>query len=367
MEQSITDYASFFAGAKQTVQELEQLKQKEKELEDREKQLENSLKVRQRTISDTISQTVKQRSEEISKSYDAEIGKLQDRLKKVRAKREKAKNQGVKERIAEDTQSLVKEIEELEGRMKTLFKANHVPGYCRSRLYYSLYFTKGIQDMGIMLLTLLILFLAIPCGAYFLIPERKTWYLIVIYLADILIFGGLYVKIGNSTRLKYMDVLKEGCSIRDKIRAGKKQMKIIERSIKKDKNDAVYNLEKFDDEIAQLDQDLAMTNRQKKDALNTFDTVTKTIISDEIVGNHKADVDRMEAELAQTVEELKATRSAYKEKTLYSTNHYEAYVGKEFMTAEKLAALEEIIQSGAAQNISEAVTVFKSKNLPKVK
>ena len=75
--------------------------------------------------------------------------------------------------------------------------------------------------------------------------------------------------------------------------AAKKQIKIIARTIRKDKNDTVYNLEKFDDEIAQLDQDLAMTNRQKKDALNTFDTVTKTIISDEIMGNHKAEVDQM--------------------------------------------------------------------------
>lgn len=362
MAQPITDYAAFFAGAKQAVQELEQLELKEKQLKETEKQLENSLKAKQRSITDTISQTVKQRSEEISKSYDAEIAKTQDRLKKARAKREKAKSQGVKERIAEDTQSLIKENAELKEQIKTLFKANHVPGYCTSGFYYSLYFTKGIKELGIMLLTLLILFLAVPCGIYFAIPDRKTWYLILIYLADILVFGGIYVKIGNSTKMKYMDVLKEGRGIRNRIRANKKQVKVIAKSIRKDKNETVYNLEKFDDEIAQLDQDLAMTNKKKKDALNTFDTVTRTIISDEIMGNHREEVARMEEELSRTAEELKYTRSVYKERALFLADNYEVYTGKEFMTQERLAALEEIIRSGAAKNISEAITVFKSKD-----
>ena len=44
MAQPITDYTSFFIGAKQSIQELEELKQKEKMLLDLEKQLENSLK-----------------------------------------------------------------------------------------------------------------------------------------------------------------------------------------------------------------------------------------------------------------------------------------------------------------------------------
>ena len=55
-------------------------------------------------------------------------------------------------------------------------------------------------------------------------------------------------------------------------------MKAIARTIRRDKNDAVYNLEKFDDEIAQLDQDLLQTNKKKKEALAAFDTVTKTIL-----------------------------------------------------------------------------------------
>ena len=142
----ITDYTAFFAGAKQAVQELEQLRERELCLEESEKTLEDQLRTREKAVADTIARTVKARGEEIARSYDAEIGKTEDQLKKVKAKREKARNQGVKGRIAEDTQSLSKENEELKGRIRTLFRANHVPGYCAGGLYYSLYFTRGLKD-----------------------------------------------------------------------------------------------------------------------------------------------------------------------------------------------------------------------------
>lgn len=358
----ITDYTAFFAGAKQAVQELEQLRERELGLEESERTLEDQLRTKEKAVADTIARTVKARSEEIARSYDAEIGKTEDQLKKVKTKREKARNQGVKGRIAEDTQSLAKENEELKSRIRTLFRTSHVPGYCAGNLYYALYFTRGIKEMGILLLTLLLFFLAIPCGIYFAMPERKTWYLILIYLADILIFGGIYVKLGNATKMKYMDVLKEGRALKNRIQANKKQMRAIARTIRRDKNDAVYNLEKFDDEIAQLDQDLLQTNKKKKEALNAFDTVTRTILSDEIMENSRPEIDRLQGELAEAAGELKAVRTALKEKKLYTAENYEAYMGREFMTMERLEALEGFIRAGEAKNISEAVTVFKSRD-----
>lgn len=199
----ITDYTAFFAGAKQAVQELESIKRKGTRLEESEKTLEDQLRTREKAVADTIARTVKARGEEIAGAMTRRL-ENGGSAEKVKAKREKARNQGVKGRIAEDTQSLSKENEELKGRIRTLFRANHVPGYCAGGLYYSLYFTRGLKEMGILLLALLIFFLAVPCGIYFAVPERKTWYLILIYLADILIFGGVYVKIGNSTKMKHM-------------------------------------------------------------------------------------------------------------------------------------------------------------------
>lgn len=365
MPQPITDYGAFFDAAKQAVQELDELKQKEKMLQNLEKQLEGSLKTKQKQIAETIALTVKKRSDEIAKSYDAEIAKTQDLLKKVRGKREKAKNQGEKERIADETQGLTHENEELKERMKTIFRANHVPGYCAGTLYYALYFTKGLKETLLLFGMVLLCFLLIPCGVYLALPQKKTLYLIIIYLVDILVFGGLYVKIGNSTKMKHMDGLKEGRAIKNQIAVNKKQMKKIAKSIRKDKNEAVYNLEKYDDEIAQLEQDKLQAECQKKDALNTFETVTKTIISDEIMENHKEELDQMESDLAKTVADLKETQSASRAKALYITDHFEIYAGKEYMTLEKLEELEEIIASGKAANLSDAIINYKSQEYRK--
>lgn len=361
MAQQITDYAAFFASARQAVEELEELKKQELQLTQTEKQMEDALKGKQKAVMDTISQTIKQRTEEISKSYDAEIGKTQDHLKKVRAKREKAKSQGVRERIAEDTSGLLKENRELKEQMKTLFRANHVPGFCRSSYYYALYFTRSVKDALTLLLTIFICFLGVPCGIYFLLPEKKTVYLIGIYLVLVLVFGGIYVAVGNRTKLKYMDVLKEGREIRRRILGNRKQIRVIAKTIRRDKNDTVYNLQKFDDEIAQLEQDLTQVKQQKKEALNTFETVTRTIISDEISENHKTELSQMEDELSRTTETLKRTRTAAKEKALYITDHFEVYAGKEYMTVEKLALLEDIVRSGEASNVSEAISVYRRR------
>lgn len=95
--------------------------------------------------------------------------------------------------------------------------------------------------------------------------------------------------------------------------------------------------------------------------MGTFESVTKTILSDEIMGNNKAELERLEAELSDTVSQLKNTRITLKEKALYITDHFEVFVGKEFVTTERLEALEKIIAEGAAGNISEAISVFKSR------
>lgn len=361
MAQAITNYTAFFTGAKEAVKKLEELKQKERELEDKEKKLERSLKTEQKLAADAVAATVKQREEEITGSYDAEIDKARERLKKVRQKREKAKSQGIKERIEEDTSSLVRENKEIKGQMKTLFQANHVPGYCRSGFYYALYFTRGLREAGVLMLTLLVCFLAIPCGVYFLIPNRNSLYLFGIYLAAILLFGGIYVMIGNRTKMRHMEVLKEGRALRNRIRDNERKIRAIARTIRKDKNESSYNLEKFDDEIAQLDQDISQIVRKKNEALNTFETVTKSIISDEIFGNRKKELDRLAEELESTGSELKLVQGQIKEQSLTAADEYGIYVGKDFLTVERLEALEKLIAGGSAANISEAITVYKSR------
>lgn len=359
MVQPITDQAAFLSEASRKVQELSEQKGSLEKLRLEEKKLEKELEAEKRAVADSISITVRKRIEEINNTYDQEINKGQDRLKKTRSRREKAKSQGIKERIAEETSELTAHNRELMVQMKTLFQKERIPGYCKSGWYYSIFFTRGFTEILTLLATVLVCFLLIPCAVYFMIPEKTPWYLIGIYFATIVVFGGMYVLISNRTKMHHQAALKEGRAIRDVIKSNNKKIRVITSTIRRDRDEAVYNLEKYDDEISRLEQELADIANKKKEALNTFDKVTKTIISDEIANSSRERIEKMETDLAQILSDSRTVEAQIKEKTLYIIDNYESYVGKEFMIPERLDELADLIRVKKAATISEAESLYR--------
>lgn len=359
MVQTKDDCLAFLAEARNALDELSVMSDREKQLRADEERLERALEAEKRAVADNIRLTVKKRAEEISANYDKEIVKGQDRLKRVRSKREKAKSQGVKDRIEEETATLRDYNRELKLKLKSLFQQKHVPWYCRSKLYYCLYFPRWFKEILVLLLMVLIFFLAIPCGIYYLIPNRQPLYLAGIYLLDILIFGGAYIAAGNKGKLHHIEALKEGRKIKDQIHSNDKKIKVIISTIRKDRNESLYNLEKYDDEIAQIEQELTRITEQKKEALNTFETVTKVILSDEIMHNNQEKLDSLEAEYGQAAEQLRTTEAKVKERRLYITDHYGMYLGNDLLEPLKLAELTALVQEDRAKNLSEAIEIYK--------
>ncbi len=118
---------------------------------------------------------------------------------------------------------------------------------------------------------------------------------------------------------------------------------------------------KYDDEIARLQQELDDVAEKQKDALNTFETVTKTILKDEIENSYKAKLEQMQKDYEQTAKSLKEVKEKVKEKRLYVTNHYGTYLGKEFMSPQKVAELYKIVESGTASSVSESIGVYQNQ------
>ena len=359
MAQTINNYPEFLADARRAVDELSLLKDREEHLKHDERGAEKALEAEKKQISETIAQTVRKRQEEINSSYDKEIVKGQDRLKKARQKREKAKNQGVSARIEEETEELHAHNSELKSQMKILFQQDRVPAFCRTGLYYSLYFPRRIGELLIFICWVLICFGAIPCGAYYLIPERQPWHLAVIYVLAVILFGGSYVLVGNRTKLRYIEALKQGRNIRDLMQGNKKKIRVITTTIRRDRDDARYNLEKYDDDIARIEQELQEITGKKKEAVNTFEQVTKLIISDEIEGNGRARVEALQAEYDEVSKALSEVETEIKEKTLEITDRYEPYLGREFLDAARIAELTALIQGGSASNLTEAIAIYR--------
>lgn len=361
MVQTKDECLKFLSEAREALDQVSLLEDQEGHLLQETRKLERQVETELKSVADTVKQTIKKRSDEISSSYDKEITKGQDRLKRARSKREKAKSQGVKERIKEETEALHGHNRELRLQMKGLFQQNRVPKFCRTPLYYSLYFPRWFKEILVLLLFLLICFLALPCGVYYLIPQRQPLYLAGIYLLDILVIGGIYVLIGNKTRMTHAESLKTGRHFMDQIRSNNKRIRVITATIRKDRNEAQYDLEKYDDEIAQAEQELAEITEKKKAALNTFENVTKNILTDEIELNSKEKLDQLKAEFEEKNQELKNIQAQVKEKRLHITDHYSTYLGNEFLDSLKLAELATIIQNSQAANISEAMEEYKKQ------
>ena len=361
MAQTIEECLAFLNGARDALDELSLLAEQEERLSQEEERLEKSLETERKLMADTIQQTVKKRRDEIGTAYEKEISRAQEQLKRVRGKREKAKNEGIKERIANETAAFREEIRDLKLQLKTLMKRNHVPGYCQSDLYYTLYFPCHVKEYLTVLVFVLLFFLVIPWGIYQFVPERRPLWLVVIYLVDILLVGGGYMAVGNKTKLLHMEVLRDGRKIQDQILANKKKIRKTTAGVRKDRNESLYNLDKFDDEIARLQQELSDVAAKQKEALNTFETVTKNILTDGIEHNHKAKLDQAEAEYQRVVQELRTVRQQRKEKMLSATSQYGTYLGKEFMDSQKVMELCDIVKDKKASNVSEAISVYKSQ------
>lgn len=357
MVQAITDCAAFLAEARDAVYRLSCDQNTARQLAAEKAQKTRELESAKKSVSDTISQTTRKRLDSINASYDKEIARGQDRLKKARSSREKAKNRGMKERIAEETAQLREHNRELRLQMKTLFQKDRVPLLFRGTFYYALYNPRGIKELLLALATLLICFLGIPCGIYLLIPGRQTLHLMAVYFLDILLFGGVYLKLGSTARKSYALPLKQGRLLRSQIRSNNKKIQVITRSIRRDGSEELYDLKSFDDEIACAQQELEEIAAKKKDALNTFESVTKNIIADEIQAGQAGRLSAMEQELAELSSSLQSLEESINRQSIHITDTYGPYLDEEYLQPDRLAALSRLIQNGSASSLTEAIAL----------
>ncbi|MGP1349918.1 MAG: hypothetical protein ACTTK0_09870 [Stomatobaculum sp.] len=364
MVKPISDYPAFFDGARAALSAVTELKEREERLKAEEVKSRADLASEEKALKDAIELTVKTRIGEITDTYDGEIAKGNEALRRVQARRERARSIGVKERIKEETRSYIEEAAALKKEMRETFREKHVPGIFRSKLYYTLYFPHTLGQWFSVLLFIAAIFVAVPCGIYFLaLPEklRNVLVLIVIYVADILIFGGLYTIIGNASKLHHMETLKQGRELWDRITRNQRQVKKIRKQISRDKSEDKYDLAAFDDEISHITQNIQEATAKKQEALNTFETVTKTILTDELTQNARPRIEQLTSTHALTLRMLQEVSAERQKSVLNLAEQYEVYVGREFMTEERLAALAEIMREGTATNLSEAIEEYKRR------
>lgn len=355
MAQLTENPLEFLHSAKSAIAAHEETKQSLAALTQQQQQTEKKLERSRKGMAERIESTINQRKGEMEASYDQQLTQIEARIKKTTAAREKARTQGVKERIETETADLVLGNQELKHALSARFKKDRVPALCRTDLYYVLFNPKGVKERLLCLLAFCLLFAALPIGLYYLIPQHRFWYLIIIYLADIVIFGGLYLRINNATKVKHAEAIREGRRIKNDMKANRKKIHALTHAIKTDANEDGYNLKEFDDELARSKQSLAEISKKKQEAQDTFENVTKNIIIDEIENVDKKEIMRLEQERSELGRQILLVGTQEQQEAMELSAAYETYLGKENMNQDRLDRLIGLLQSGQAGSVMDAV------------
>lgn len=337
------------------------LKEKVESVKVTVKDLEKNIEASEKTVKDEVESTIKARREAVELGFDKEIENDQEKLKKIQADRDKAKTKGVKERIAVETSSLREDNKGMKAEIKAAFKNNKIPGFCNTRLFLALFMTKGFKDILSCFISFLIIFLAVPAAIYYGIPNMPAWSLIAIYTVLSFLVITIYKVVTDHVKIHHLETIQELIKTKEKITQNNKKMKKIARAIKKDKNEEMYGLGRYDEKINMIVNDIEKFEAKKALALEDFNNSVKPNIIAEIEGKDKDRIKALKADFEKKTAMLTEMENKVKEQRVYIASNYEAYIGKEFATTERLEALSEIMNTGGADTIGQAITVFNAK------
>ena len=285
-----------------------------------------------------------------------------EKLKEVQNKRDKAKLAGVKERIAAETAHIHKENEALKNQVKDAFAQENIPMFCNSRIYIALYRTKRMTDVLIYLLCIALVYAAVPF-LLSVIPQFPLWGMILYYVVVILIQSFTNKMIVEKTLVRHAETIDMAKKLKEQIRSNHKKMKKIAKNIKTDSNEEMYGLHEFDDKMNEIREDMKRIEQEKEKALEDFEMTVKPDIIAEIEGRENERINAMKAELDKKSAENLKLENLIKEQRIYISSNYEAYLGKEYVTVEKLTELKQVMISGGAATVAQALAVYREKHL----
>lgn len=340
------------------LKEFEKVKKKVGDLTLKSEKLKKDIDAEEKALRDTIDATVKKRREQVVENFDKDLKNNQDKLKKVKSSREKAKTKGMEGRIKEETAELVQENRNLREEIKTYNKQKGISSVFNSDFIYSLIFPGRISDLIKLLIAAVISVVAVPTIVTKLLSLHKALE-IIIFILIAAVMPTIYVFAYRYAHIVHKYEFLEKKEQRIKLRKNMDKIERIKRNIHKDKDEARYNLETYDEEIQDLEDLINDIVQKKNQVLTKFESVTKPEIEEEIVEREQPKIDKVKVELTETQIELKSYNESQKNMSMKISSTYAAYMGNEYMTISKIDKLIAIISEGNAKTIGEAINAAK--------
>ena len=220
--------------------------------------------------------------------------------------------------------------------------------------------------MLIFLVVVLVTYIGVPSLMYYLSVNiffkgdaNVTFLCTLTVSITLLVLGCIYFCILNGVKVKHYDTLREGRIIKDKMAANKRQMRAIRNKINKDKDDSQYGLDKYDDKLAELNEELKDISQDKQEAMTAFENETKQLLTDEVNDRRLAKLEKMKEDIEVLEDNMSVLEEDIKASTIAVANNYGAILGKDFCTPTKVADLISLMEDGTADTVSEAIAAYK--------
>lgn len=324
-------------------------------------ELSRSIEVSEREIKAETESKIREAVASICDGYDKSITADRGKIKAVQAERDKAKMAGVKERIAKETEALHKENENLKDQIKNAFKLEELPMFCNRRLFFVLFQRKVFWDYFLFLIIALLLCVAMPLLLCF-IPEFPLWgvtpYIFVLFTLQAFMYGIATKKL----LVPHAETISGARNNKAKIVINKKKIKKITKGIRSDKNEEMYGLGEYDYNINELHDHISLVEEQKKKALEEFEKTAKQDIIAEIDGRSRERINKTKEELVKKQDEAVKLDELVKNQRIYIASNYEAYLGKEFVSLDKLQEMYSYMKTGVADTVGQALAAYRDRH-----
>jgi len=354
---------------KERLLELNGYLERNKELYDEERRLESVIREREKLINEEADNTIKKRKEEVTKSFDEQINKVEARIKKVKAQKERYKDVKVSERVKLETKDLSEERVFLSEEIRKIFKIERICRIFNNGLFYAIYMPNKIKDLLMDVVVLAFVLAGIPLGIYgWFIPEKgqKAGWLILIYVLTIAVFACLYMLVRKVTKDRHKAAFAKIKDIRRKLVTNQKKTREVGKAIRRDKDESGYGLERFQDEIYDLERQKNEIAEELKKAIVMFESGTSRELTEAIYQNHSQELGGLKEEYERTYEEHKKTDVLARDFAVDITKKYEVYLGKELLALEAVDELIRIMESAEADTINGATKVYNDRKLARL-
>lgn len=356
--------AAFLQQALKLTTEFESVQQAFNEQQEVVKQASKNLAAAQKDVQNETETEIKRKKNEISDEFNARLDERTSQIKKVKAQRGKSRAEGVKNRIQMETQSLEDANKAINQNTKEIFRQDKVPAFANSPSFYTLFVTSGIKEALIAILTVLLLLVVLPLLIYIILGKPGMLWIVLIYIVDVAVFGGLYMLITNTVKIKHAPAIDQGRKNWDRILKNRAEIRRITKRIKKDQDDSLYQLQEYDAQLIQLEQEKRSINEERLAAMAQFDSEGRARISSEIQEKNNSRLADLQDELEAANRRIEELISQTRELQLTLQKDYEPMIGKEFMSSDKLDRLLSVFRGDAEMSLAEAQEVVRSGKLP---